>query len=240
MPNSYFRFKQFTVHQELAAMKVTTDACLFGAWVAADLHAQSPACSSVLDIGAGTGLLSLMLAQQVDAQIDAVEIEQQTARQASQNFEGSPWNGRLNVIEGDVRTIRFDHDYDVIISNPPFYENELAGNNHKKNMAHHDEGLLLKELIAVIAKTCSENGSFFLLIPFKRFDEIRTLCEGAGLWWQKICKVKQSASHSVFRVMIRGGRKKTTIGEEEITIRESQEVYTERFKELLRPYYLYL
>src|SRR5262245_58656662 len=145
MPNSYFQFKQFVIHQEHCAMKVTTDGCLFGAWVAASKAGNAAAGKHVLDIGTGTGLLSLMYAQKhPHAQIDAIEIDEAAAQQAADNFAASPWQKRLQLIHSDIKDYRPSHPYDTIISNPPFYENQLSSGNAKKNMAHHSSSIGLE------------------------------------------------------------------------------------------------
>jgi tRNA1Val (adenine37-N6)-methyltransferase len=135
--NSYFQFKQFTVHQGDCAMKVTTDACIQGAWTPVQKDEVR-----ILDIGAGTGLLSLMLAQKApNAIVDAVELNEQAATQAGQNFAGSPWADRLNVICSDIQGYRATHKYDLIISNPPFFNNSLKGPEASRNNARHTTAL---------------------------------------------------------------------------------------------------
>src|SRR5688572_25058776 len=138
MPNTYFQFKQFTIHQDRSAMKVTTDACLFGAWCATEINQDN---KRLLDIGTGTGLLSLMIAQKNKLLIDAVEIEEQAAVQAVENVKASPWKESVHVIHKNIRDFNSEKKYNYIISNPPFYENELSGERMEKNIAHHDAGL---------------------------------------------------------------------------------------------------
>ncbi|HEX5652644.1 MAG TPA: methyltransferase, partial [Chitinophagaceae bacterium] len=130
MANSWFRFKQFTIHQDRCAMKVTTDACLFGAWVTeqilnADKLTPITEARKILDIGTGSGLLALMLAQQTAHSIDALEIDQQAFEQARENIQASSWPDSIAMIHADARTFQPEFHYDIIISNPPFYEKEL-------------------------------------------------------------------------------------------------------------------
>ena len=123
MPNNYFQFKQFTIYQHQCAMKVTTDGCLFGAWVAEQVAANKqtyPGNNTLLDIGTGTGLLSLMLAQKTDCMIDAIEMEENAFQQALSNAAQSPWNSRIKITQADARTFSAEKKYDCIISNPPF------------------------------------------------------------------------------------------------------------------------
>ena len=125
MSNSFFKFKEFTVHQDKTAMKVCTDACLFGAWAAKQIEIFD--LKNILDIGTGTGLLALMLAQSSRAKIDAVEINELAAEQAAANFCNSPWNSQLYVHQKSINRFTQEQNkpYDFIISNPPFFENQL-------------------------------------------------------------------------------------------------------------------
>ncbi|MGB3005267.1 MAG: methyltransferase, partial [Chitinophagaceae bacterium] len=163
MSNSFFQFKQFTIHQDKCAMKVTTDSCLFGAWAAEQVHNLEIEVNNILDIGTGTGLLSLMLAQNCNAAIDAIEIDKQTATQATENVQVSPFSEKIKIHFADVHQFGFEKKYNIIISNPPFYENELKSEYKKKNIAHHNEGLLLKDLLTIIHKQLLPSGSFYLL-----------------------------------------------------------------------------
>jgi len=244
MPNSYFQFEQFTIHQDKCAMKVTTDTCLFGAWVVALIKNEKLVINNCLDIGTGTGLLALMFAQKhEDAIIDAIEIVTDSAEQAKENVMTSPWKERINVITADVKNYLFSKKYDLIISNPPFYENELKGGNSKKNIAHHNEGLLLEELLVVIKNNLNTNGRFCLLLPFKRNEEIKNLLLKNEFEISKLNLVKQSVKHDYFRIMLMGkfntgGTVKTEF--DEIAVWKDQQAYTSEFKNLLKDYYLYL
>ncbi|AHF17511.1 tRNA1(Val) (adenine(37)-N6)-methyltransferase [Niabella soli] len=234
MSNSYFRFKEFVVHQEHCAMKVTTDACLFGAWVAARMKK-----GTVLDIGAGTGLLSLMLAQAGCDAIDAIEIQEPDYRQAVENVKGSKWEHQIRLINADVRVHPFNLMYNVIVSNPPFYESDLKGNVSGKNIAHHDEGLLLPDLLGLIKKQLSLAGSFYLLFPAKRAAALLQEIAQTGYCIHSLCYVKQTEKHHPFRIMIEAGASKKEVQKQEIIIRERGN-YSGAFIELLRPYYLHL
>jgi tRNA1Val (adenine37-N6)-methyltransferase len=151
MPNPYFRFKQFTVYHDRTAMKVTTDACLFGAWSSEIINKGLFAKDNALEIGAGTGLLSLMVAQKNNITIDAVEIDASASQQAAENIVASPWKERISIHHSDI--LRFDNHkkYDCIFSNPPFYENEIDSINDKKNLAHHGLGLKLDVLFEIMS-----------------------------------------------------------------------------------------
>lgn len=250
MANSYFQFKQFTIHQDRCAMKVTTDGCLFGAWVSERVGSSEFGVGSresleynILDIGAGTGLLSMMITQKNKYSIDAIEIDKDAFEQASENISASPWSERIKVFNGDIRDFQFKNQYDIIISNPPFYENELKGADVKKNIAHHNEGLLLSELLRIIRLNLKYDGIFFLLLPFKRNDEIKKLLVDNYFAIQQLVFVKHSANHEYFRIMlsakfITADQTGTTI--DEIAIKDENGNYTRQFTSLLEQYYLNL
>jgi tRNA1Val (adenine37-N6)-methyltransferase len=231
-------------------MKVTTDACLFGAWVAEKVSSQESGVGSqplkiknVLDIGAGTCLLSLMLAQKCDANIDAIEIDDEAAAQATENEEACSFRNRIQVINADVKNFQFEKKYDAIISNPPFYENELKSVSSKKNIAHHGDNLSLQELLTVIKKNLTPGGLFFLLLPFKRDEEIRELVYENKMQMKQITLVRQSVDHDFFRIMIMGTIAEDGYSEaefDEISIWDEHRQYTEEFVQLLKDYYLYL
>src|SRR5258706_15748275 len=184
MSNSYFQFKQFAIHQDRCAMKVTTDACLFGAWAASKARERELTVQKrILDIGAGTGLLSLMIAQQCDVQVDAIEIDKAAAEQASENVNSSPWKEKIRVMQGDIKSIAKGpmSCYDIVVCNPPFYENELTSPSHEKNIAHHSKELSLPEVLQAIHDSLVREGQFFLLLPFKRMTEAELLLENFNL-----------------------------------------------------------
>ena len=231
-------------------MKVTTDACLFGAWAADIAGSQESIASSkefpiknILDIGCGTAVLSLMIAQKSDADIDAIEIDDEAAAQAMENEEACSFRNSIKIIKDDARNYRFEKKYDVIISNPPFYENELSSLSSKKNTAHHSKHLVLEDLFTIIKKNLTKQGVFFLLLPFKREDEIRALINDAGMKILKLILVRQSVNHHYFRIMLMGKINDEVYSEtefDEISIWDERKQYTEEFIRLLRDYYLHL
>ncbi|MCU7550332.1 methyltransferase [Chitinophagaceae bacterium LB-8] len=242
MPNPYFRFKQFTVHHDRTAMKVTTDACLFGAWVSERIRNGQFNKHHALEIGAGTGLLSLMVAQQNEISIDAVEIDASAAEQACENIKESPWKERIYIHHTDILHYKDHKQYDCIFSNPPFYEHEIQSSNDKKNLAHHGAGLKLEELLRVISNFLRKDGLFFLLLPYKRIAEIEQLLKRQQLFLINKMVVRQSVHHQPFRLMLMGTNKKTDIPVDEkiISIWDENRQYTTDFISLLKEYYLYL
>lgn len=239
MANTYFQFKQFTVQQDACAMKVTTDSCLFGAWCAAEMVAI-PGEKTVLDIGAGTGLLSLMIAQKNNIVIDAVEIDAAAAAQALQNCVASGWHKSINVINEDILRMDFLKSYDYIISNPPFYENDLQSADGSRNTAHHSQKLSLHSLISIVAKSLKNDGTFFLLLPFKRRIELIETLQSHQLYIYKEILVQQTPKHQPFRVMLKGGREQKESETTTLSIADETKQYTTEFTALLKEYYLHL
>lgn len=240
MPNHYFQFKQFLINQHRAAMKVTTDACLFGAWVASE-EKNSKNAERILDIGTGTGLLSLMLAQQVSGKIDAIDIDHDAFLQASENTVHSPWKDRINMSLGDIKEIKTEVvQYDVIISNPPFYTDQLRSPDEQKNKAHHDSTLTLQELIPIMQQLLTTNGRFYLLLPFHRLADAKEIIQGEHLFISKLVLVRPSPAHAFFRIMIQGSNVESTTSVSEMDIRMDNNEYSKLFTELLGSYYLHL
>ena len=225
-------------------MKVTTDACLFGAWVAEEIKSQKLEVKSGLDIGTGTGLLSLMVTQKnPEMKIDAIEIDKDAAEQAKINVGSSPWKEQINIVQGDVKGLSFEKEYDLIITNPPFYENEIRSATDSKNVAHHSENLTLKELLEIIKNNLSKTGSFFLLFPYKRNEEIKKLLKDHELNISKILFIRQSVKHDYFRIMLKGklsDQENIETEFNEMSIWDDSQQYADEFKQLLKDYYLHL
>jgi tRNA1Val (adenine37-N6)-methyltransferase len=243
MSNPYFQFKQFTIHQDRCAMKVTTDACLFGAWVVQKIKTEGSKAENILDIGMGTALLSLMVAQQYDAMIDAIEKDKDAFEQANENICSSSWGNRIKIFYGDARKYSFPSRYNIIISNPPFYGSELKSDDAKRNIALHNDGLLLDELLDIIKKNLAPGGKFYLLLPYKRDNEIEKLFAQKNLAINHKLFARQSTNHDYFRIMIAGTHQQaneTGFSTSEISIWNDRQQYTAEFTALLKDYYLHL
>ena len=235
-----FQFKQFKILQDKAAMKVTTDACLFGAWAADLIKNEKLIINNLLDIGTGTGLLSLMLAQQTDVNIDAVEIDAAAFEQAKDNFSASPWKDRLTVYETDILNFRKENKYQLIISNPPFFENDLRSVDKKKNAAKHDSTLTLAGLLAVVSPLLTNDGCFAVLLPYHRTDDFIKTAMDSGLNILQQTDVRQTTSHNFFRSMLLLTKNKVETIYSEMSIKGGDNNYTQPFINLLKDYYLYL
>ena len=238
MANNYFQFKQFTVQQDKCAMKVCTDACLFGAYMANEL--QQVAVKNILDIGTGTGLLSLLLAQKTTALIDAVEIDTAAFEQVKENIAQSPFKDRIEIFNADISTFNFEKKYDCIISNPPFFEADLKSEDEKKNAAKHDSALTLDVLLHAIDTHLNAEGFFAVLLPYHRSNYFEAEATKLNFYLTKKILVMQTPKHNYFRVILIFSRKKTAVKEDEIIIKNEKGNYSTDFIDLLKDYYLHL
>ena len=238
MPNTWFQFKEFKIEQEKCDMKVCTDSCVFGVWIANKIEKKVIEPATILDIGSGTGLLTLMIAQKSSAQIDAVEINGEAFFQNSENFKASKYSGRLQAFNADVKDWNNHKKYDLIISNPPFFENDLQSNNQNKNISKHDDGLTLKSLLHSIKSLLKTDGCFSVLLPFHRLSYFKDLVDENGFYLKEELLVRQTPKHSHFRGILFCGTKKEHVISNELAIKDEFGNYTEAFSLLLRDYYL--
>jgi tRNA1Val (adenine37-N6)-methyltransferase len=237
VPNSYFQFKQFIINQDRCTMKVATDSCILGALFAGKLGNAG----SALDIGAGTGLQMLMLAQKNTLKIDGIELDPNAWRQAKENLEKSRWKNQFEIYDGDVRTFSFAKKYDFIISNPPFYENDLTSPSAKKNQTRHSSDLNFQELISAIARNLEPEGSFGLLLPYHRIDHLFECCHAFQYWPSEQLNIRQTPYHDYFRSIVRFSKTKPAEpASSELIIMEESGQYAEAFVRLLKDYYLWL
>jgi len=219
-------------------MKVCTDACLFGAYMANEL--QLSIVNKILDIGAGTGLLSVMLAQKTKAFIDAVEIDNAAFEQARENVAASPWKERINIYHTDISKLEAGKKYDHIITNPPFFEDDLRSNDEKKNFAKHHSALTLEALLAAIDQHLSAAGSFAILLPFHRTGYFEAAAAQLNFHPVKKILVRQTPKHNCFRSIFIFSRKPATTIQEQIIIKNDVGNYSVEFIAALKDYYLYL
>lgn len=237
MSNHYFQFKQFTIHQDKCAMKVSTDACIQGAWtpIANDVV-------DVLDIGAGTGLLSLMLAQRNSSiHIDAIELDADAAIQAKENALASPWADRVRIIQGDVTTHQFTKQYDMVICNPPFFNNSLLGDNAQRNSVRHTISLSYNALLAVLQNVLKPTGYAVVLLPATEHDVWQNLLSKNEWGITKLLRVHPKEIGGYNRVISLCSKQPMVETEiEKLQIYKQGGGYTEVFTQLLQPFYLKL
>lgn len=240
MSDKAFQFKEFSIAQDRCAMKIGTDGVLLGAW--ASLEHQP---DSILDIGTGTGLIALMLAQRSPALlIDALEIDDDAFEQAVENFERSDWGDRLfcyhAAFDEFVEEMRNEEKYDLIISNPPFYAEDFTSENTQRNQARFSEALPFNELLEGVSELLSEVGIFSCIIPYREEENFLKLAEKSGLFPQKITRVRGNAGAEIKRSLLNLGFEKKESICDELILEISRHNYTEAYKQLVSPFYLKL
>ncbi|MUP44588.1 methyltransferase domain-containing protein [Gramella sp. BOM4] len=240
MSKEAFKFKQFSIEQDRCAMKIGTDGVLLGAWTSIEHNPES-----ILDIGAGTGLIALMLAQRSDAfQIDAIEIEDNAYEQAVENFEASDWGDRLFCYHAGfdefVEEMQDEEKYDLIISNPPFYSEDYKTGNENRDQARFADALPLEELIEGASLLLSENGDFDIIIPHSEENKAIEVAKIHNLYPNRITRVKGTAETPIKRSLISFGFSEMEPKIDELVLEISRHNYTPKFRELVKDFYLKL
>lgn len=231
-----FSFKKFNIFQDKCAMKIGTDAVLLGAWASIQSNPYS-----ILDIGAGTGILSLMLAQRSNAElIDAIEIDDSAFEQCVDNFEQSPWGDRLfcyhALLEEFVDEI--EDKYDLIICNPPFYSEYYKTKNKARDLARFQDAMPFEHLLESVSKLLEENGSFSVVIPFKEEVTFIELASKVKLHPNKILHVRGNTSSEIKRSLMEFSFSESTIEISELIIEIERHQYTEDYINLTKDFYL--
>lgn len=233
-----FKFKQFTIQQDKTAMKVGTDGVLLGAWANLDSYPNS-----ILDIGAGTGLIALMMAQRCDAEtIDAIELNDAAYEQTVENFENSDWADRLFCYHASLQefTDEMEDKYDFIISNPPFYTSTYKELSEERAMARHTESLTYVDLLNSTSRLLSESGNCAFIIPFEDAEIFLKIAEENKLYPNRITNVRGALNTAVKRSLLQFSFVKTEIILSELTLELSRHDYTEGYKNLVKDFYLKL
>ncbi len=237
MPNPYFKFKQFTIWQAYQGLKVTTDGCLLGA------IATCPNPKRILDIGTGTGLLALMLAQKYPtAEITGIDVQPEATDLAAKNFASSPWASNLKVVNQRIQEFSTPlvKPFDLIISNPPFFAGHLPNQDSSKALALHNDGLPIKALLEAGSALLTNEGCFWMMYPAYEADQCLKLAEAMDFFLAETWLIYNSQKGSVFRKVMCLKKQQSVVQEQELIIRTTSGTYTNDFIELLKPYYLYL
>jgi tRNA1Val (adenine37-N6)-methyltransferase len=235
MANSFFEFKQFTIHQDNCAFKVTTDACILGAYP--ELFQPEKIC----DIGAGTGILTLMLAQKYPgAMIDAIEIEPLAAGQADENINSSPWENRISIFNESIQrfTKQRKYKYDMIICNPPYFEDHLMSKDQRKNLARHNYKLSLSELVECVQDLVIDKGFFYTILPPQSYEKLKSELENKGFNLYDKLEIISAPEKSLYRIVAGFCKMALKNKTKKLVIHHNNGEYTDAFKDLLKDYYL--
>jgi len=232
-----FQFKQFSVEQDRCAMKIGTDGVLLGAWTPIPEN-----IFSILDVGAGTGVIALMLAQRTNAeQIDALEIDEEAYEQAVENFENSPWSDRLFCFHAGLDEFieEPEDEYDLIISNPPFYTEDYKTENEQRDLARFADAMPFEDLVEAADLLLSENGIFSVIIPYKEEEKFIALAKDFDLFPIKITRVKGTPTTEIKRSLLAFSRNlPENFHLDELVIETSRHIYTEEYIALTKDFYL--
>ena len=237
--STLFKFKEFSIHQDKTAMKIGTDAVLLGAWVFLENEIDS-----ILDVGSGTGIIALMLAQRSFAlTIDAVEIDNDAYEQTVTNFENSNWGDRLYCYHSSFQNFadeiaEEDETYDLIISNPPFYTDEFESKNDARNKARFTTSLSFNELLKGVSKILSKKGKFAVIIPFKEEQGFVKLAKENNLFLNRVCHVKGNPSSAFKRSLLEFSFEEKKLNKENLTIEIKRHQYTDEYINLTKDFYL--
>lgn len=236
MGNNYFKFKQFTIQQSHAAMKVGTDGVLLGAWT------EIPSTGKILDIGSGTGLIALMLAQRnQNIHITAIEIDKNAALEATLNVKNSNWNHRIEVIETAFQTFARQHasKFDLIVSNPPFFNTSKPSPDKARNMARQTSQLPLNELFSFSNKLLTPDGKLSLILPYELLNQTKQMGEACELFPKKITMVKPTPEKPPHRFLAQFTHEKKEPEVDEIVIESNgRHQYSKEYKQLTADFYL--
>lgn len=238
-----FKFKQFTIHQDRCAMKIGTDGVLLGAWTSLENEPDT-----ILDIGAGTGVIALMLAQRSTAEtIDAIEIDENAYEQCVENFEDSSWADRIFCYHAGLDEFvtdlpagesGMDDKYNLIVSNPPFYGEDVSSGNTSRDIARQNQSLPFEELLEGVSKLLEKDGVFATIIPFKEEDNFIRLAEQQRLYPKRITRVKGNPSSEIKRSLMEFSFIEGEVRNDDLTIELERHKYTQEYSNLTKDFYL--
>ena len=233
MPNPYFAFKQFTVRHDRCAMKVGTDGVLLGAWT--DLsHSRR-----ILDIGTGTGLIALMLAQRcMDARITAIDLDSAAVEQAQENIQASPWKDRIEALQQDICTYHPNGTFDTIVSNPPYFIDSLKCPDGQRSTARHTDTLDADRLIGKVSELLTSDGRFSIILPAEQTEDLIRVAGEKGLHPSRQTWVITRPGLSPKRILMEFRKTPVTLQPDELVIELERHVYSEEYIALTQEFYL--
>lgn len=234
MPNDYFQFKQFTIYQDHCAMKVGTDSTLIGAL--SDIENAS----TILDIGSGTGIVELMLAQRSMADITGIELDELAARQATENVSATAWKDRIKIIKGDFNQYHFEQKFDCIVSNPPFFKEDLRCPDNRRNMARHTDSLSFDALLKGVSNLLNSRGKFSVIIPTTAVSDFIDTSLIYGLYPKVILTVYPKLDKPSKRTILILTDHKGDASTKSLVVHRPDGSYSDDFREIMKDYYLHL
>ncbi len=235
MSNSFFKFKQFTIEQDKCAMKVGTDGVLLGAWV--DIENAD----NILDVGTGTGLIALMLAQRSQAMIDAIDIDKDAYEQAKDNSTNSPFGERIQVYHQSFAYFKASttKQYDLIVSNPPYFVDSLKSPEIKRTLARHNDSLLLDDLIRIGKTLLTPKGRIALILPFEQEKELKQVIQSNSLYIIRHTNIVPVVNGKPKRILVEIAASSNPVYmADTLSIEIERHVYTTEYQQLTKDFYL--
>jgi tRNA1Val (adenine37-N6)-methyltransferase len=234
MSNDHFNFKRFTIYQDRSAFKVGTDGVLLGAAV------EIKGAKRILDIGSGTGLIAIMLAQRSDADIVAIEPDHDSFLQTCDNTDRCPWNSRIKVENTKLQDFRpASTKFDLIVSNPPFFSDSLKNPDPRRSSARHNDSLTSEDLLEGVLRLMNEGGFLEVIMPYAEGNVFIAEAQAFGLYCNSILKIRPLPTSEIRRLILRFSKRQIKVSEKILTIEQGKRYeFTEEYKNLTRDFYL--
>lgn len=233
MPNNYFHFRQFTILQDRCAFKVGTDGVILGA------YADISGAGDILDIGSGTGLITIMCAQRCEAAITALEPDMESFLQLSENIGACKWKDRIKAVNARLQEYDPGSRFDLIVSNPPYFINSIRNPDSRKSTARHNDNLSHSDLLSGVLKLLGPEGKFQVIMPFAEGNVFIAEAAGSGLYCNEILKIKPLPAAEIRRLVLTFSRQIGKTSEKFLTIEHGpRHDFTEEYKSLTREFYL--
>jgi len=233
MANNYFSFKQFTIYQDKSAFKVGTDGVLLGAY--ADLNGVT----NILDIGSGTGLLSIMLAQRCEAMITAIEPDHDSFIQSCENVNLVEWQKRIKIVNSDLQNFNSDNEkFDLIVTNPPYFCDSLKSPDPRKSAARHNDSLTTVEIVTGVKRLLKDDGRLQLILPYVEGNVFIADASRYGFYCNNILKIRPLPESEIRRLILTFTRTKKIPVEKFLTIEHGRHQFTDDYINLTKDFYL--